>query len=269
MKYLRVLIFVSTGITAHGQPTMTRLWESDKVSFPESVLYTEELLYVSLLDHYPLYEHGKGAIAKVGLDGKIINAKWIVGLDGPKGMSIKNGKLYVADISQIVVIDIQTGKIDHRILVPCSVGLNDLTIDDQGILYTSDPEQGTIYQIIKDKPEIYLSGYSGVNGLKAVGKELYFVASSDVFKVDDKKKLSSLSKFQPGADGLASLGDGNFLVTVYNGLIYYLDKAGKLRLILNSQSEKVSSADIEFNGKQKIVYVPTLSNNSIVAYQLR
>jgi hypothetical protein len=269
MKFLNALVLFCIGLSAQGQHTLTRLWETDTLAFPESVLYTNDLLYVSLLDHYPLREHGKGKIAKVALDGKIIDAEWIIGLDGPKGMGISNGKLYVADINQIVVIDIKNGKISNRILVPGSVGLNDLTIDNDGILYVSDPEEGKVYRVINSKPEIYLKKLPGVNGLKAVGNQLYLVASSNVFRCDKGKKLSSLSKFKAGADGLASLGRGNFLVTVYSGLVYYLNNAGKLDILLDSQPEKIGSADIEFDVKKSILYVPTLFHNSIISYQLK
>src|SRR3984885_8774567 len=123
MKFLKALFLICIGLSAQGQHTLTRLWETDTLAFPESVLYANDLLYVSLLDHYPLREHGRGKIAKVALDGKIIDAEWIVGLDGPKGMGIWHGKLYVADITQIAVIDIKNGKIGHRIPVPGSTGL--------------------------------------------------------------------------------------------------------------------------------------------------
>jgi hypothetical protein len=73
MKFLNVLILFCIGLSAHGQHTLTRLWETDTIAFPESVIYTKDLLYVSLLDHYPMREYGKGKIAKVDLNGKIIN----------------------------------------------------------------------------------------------------------------------------------------------------------------------------------------------------
>lgn len=269
MKYAIVLLLLGFGLFAQGQHTLTRLWETDSIPFPESVLYTKDLLYVSLLDHYPLREQGKGTIAKVGLDGNIIEANWITGLNGPKGMGICKGKLYVADIIQIVVIDIKSGKVDANIPVQGSVGLNDLDIDDDGAIYVSDPDNGIVYRVMNGKPEIYLNELPGVNGIKAVGKELILVASTGVFKLNANKKLASLSGFYAGADGLASLGGGNYLATVYNGLIYHLNKAGKLDVLLDSRSGNISSADIEFNKAKGILYVPTLSHKSIIAYQFK
>lgn len=268
MRYLLLLLLLGFGMSAYGQRTLTRLWETDSIADPESVLYTGKLLYASLLDHYPMRQTGKGKIIKIGLNGKIIDPDWIVGLDGPKGMGIRKGKLYVADITCVVVIDVKKGKIDKRIPVLGSVGLNDLAIDSQGIIYISDTDAGNVYRIINGKPEIYLTGHQGVNGIKAIDKELYLVTSDNVLKLDRGRKSISLSKFYQGADGLASLGGGNFLVTVYSGLIYYLDQSGEIQLLHDSQSEKTGSADIEYNADSKILYVPTLYHNSIIAYRL-
>jgi hypothetical protein len=80
MRYLIVLFPIIIVRPAFAQEhTLTQLWETDSISFPESALYTRDFLYVSLLDHYPMREHGKGKIAKVGLDRKIIDANWMVG----------------------------------------------------------------------------------------------------------------------------------------------------------------------------------------------
>src|SRR5215470_2720317 len=85
-----------------AQHTATKLWETDTVlKVPESVLYDGEnkVLYVSNIDgKEPWGKDGKGSIAKIGLDGKIVAVDWVTGLDAPKGLGIYKGKLYAADI---------------------------------------------------------------------------------------------------------------------------------------------------------------------------
>jgi len=269
MKYLKIILFLFIGFSAQAQITLTKLWETEKIAFPESVISTKSLLYVSLLDHYPLREKGKGKIAKIGLDGKLIDGNWITGLNTPEGMGIWKGKLYVADVNQILIIDIKKGKLKRSIPVSGSSSLNDLVIDNKGSIYTSDVDLGIVFRIINEKSEIYIKDLPGVNGLQIVGKDLFMVTATDIFKSDADKKLTSLAKFQPGADGLASLGNGSFLATVYNGHIYHWDKDGKMELILNTEAEKIGSADLKFDSKNGIIYVPTLYGNSIVAYQLK
>ena len=78
-----------------------------------------KVLYVSNIDGEPWTADGKGSIGKVGLDGKVIAAEWVTGLDCPKGMALSDdGKwLYVGDCGGLVVIDIDAGKIKNKIAV--------------------------------------------------------------------------------------------------------------------------------------------------------
>src|SRR6478609_11860420 len=81
---------------------LTRLWESDAtLKTPESVRFDakRKVLYVSNIDGEPWAADGKGSIAKVGLDGKVIAAEWVTGLNCPKGLVLSSdGKwLYAAD----------------------------------------------------------------------------------------------------------------------------------------------------------------------------
>ncbi|HCN83841.1 MAG TPA: ATP/GTP-binding protein, partial [Sphingobacteriaceae bacterium] len=91
------------------------------------------VLYVSNIDgKEPWGADGKGSIGKVGLDGKIITAEWVSGLDAPKGIGMYDGKLYVADLTNLVIIDIKAGKIDKKVPIAGSKGLNDVSIDGKG-----------------------------------------------------------------------------------------------------------------------------------------
>ncbi len=101
---------------------LTKIWESDAtLKTPESVYFDakRKVLYVSNIDGEPWTADGKGSIGKVGLDGKVIAAEWVSGLDCPKGMALSDdGKwLYVGDCGGLVVIDIDAGKIRRR--SPC------------------------------------------------------------------------------------------------------------------------------------------------------
>ena len=64
--------------------------------------------------------------------------EWIKGLDAPKGMGVYQGKLYVTDIHNLVIIDIATATIDTSIAVDSSEFLNDVTIDAKGDVYFTD-----------------------------------------------------------------------------------------------------------------------------------
>src|SRR6476620_9450413 len=107
-----ILLFASNGSNAHTNLEM--IWSSDTIlKVPESVLYSksDKVLYVANIDGKPDEKDGKGSISKLGLDGKMIQADWVTGLNAPKGMAISGNSLWVADVDRMVEIDIQTGKI--------------------------------------------------------------------------------------------------------------------------------------------------------------
>src|SRR5687767_14656153 len=63
---------------------LTQVWESDaSLKVPEGVRFDakRKVLFVSNIDGEPWAADGKGSIGKVGLDGKVIAAEWVTGLD--------------------------------------------------------------------------------------------------------------------------------------------------------------------------------------------
>jgi hypothetical protein len=261
-----LLFIVSTGFAQH---TLTKLWETDTtLAVPESVLYAKDGLYVALINGGPWELDGKGEIARVDKNGKITNAQWATGLNAAKGMALWNKKLYVADVNTVAVID-HNGKIESRIPVAGAEGLNDVTVDDHGIVYVSDSKLGNVYQIKENKAALYLSDLKGVNGLKAVGNELYILDAAGVVIADANKKTTLLAPMEIGGDGIEPVGNGDFIVSCWVGLIYYLHKDGKMEVMLDTRDQKKSTADIGYDPVAKIVYAPTFFKKSVVAYQLK
>ena len=94
---------------------LEKMWETDTViAVPESVLPAKGILYVSLINGGPWDADGKGGVAKLNTDGNILDSTWITGLSAPKGLGIFGDRMYVADISEVVVIDIAKNKIEKN-----------------------------------------------------------------------------------------------------------------------------------------------------------
>lgn len=270
MKITFSILFVLTLSVSQAQHSLEKIWESDTtLAVPESVLFDRTILYVSLIDGQPWDVDGKGEIGKVDTNGKIVNASWVTGLNAPKGMGIWDKKLYVADVSEVVVINTATGKIESKIPVEGATGLNDITIDKKGVVYVSDSKLGRVHQIKKGKAELYLSDLKGVNGLKAVDNDLYLLTANDIFKTGADKKLVTVATTGMGGDGIEPVGNGDFVVSCWPGLVYYLEKDGKLTTLLDTREQKRNTADIGYNATERIVYVPTFFKKSIVAYKLK
>lgn len=118
MKPLVTIFFVLLSFFAHAQKhTLKQLWQTDSiVAIPESVLPDAKsgLLYISLIDGGPWEADGRGGIARMKSDGTGYDSTWVTGLNAPKGMGIHGNRLYVADNSEVVVIDIAAKKIEKR-----------------------------------------------------------------------------------------------------------------------------------------------------------
>jgi hypothetical protein len=62
---------------------------------------------------------------------------------------------------------------------------------------------------------------------------------------------------------------GEFIVSCWAGLVYYVYSDGKIELLIDSRSEKINTADIGFDPNTKRVFVPNFFKNSVTAYQLK
>ncbi len=254
--------------------SLTKLWETDTLlKVPESVLFDAEnkVLYVANIDGTdPWAKDEKGSVGKVSLDGKIVSAEWVKGLSSPKGMGLYKGKLYVADLSDIVVIDVKKGVIDKTIRVEGSEGLNDISIGKDGIIWVSDSKNKKIYKVENDKSSVYLENLKGPNGVLMRGKDFYIVDAGGFYKVGDDKSLTMITDgMEGGTDGIENVTGNDFLVSCWQGALWYINAKGEKQLLLDTKAEKKNTADIGFDPVTKTVYVPTFWKNSVVAYQVK
>lgn len=253
--------------------SLVKIWETDTLlRTPESVLYDakEKLLYVSEIDGAPDGKDGKGAIAKVSPDGKIINTNWVTGLNAPKGMGMYKGKLYVADLTEVVVIDIDKAKIIQRIPVEGSVFLNDISIDKEGLVYVSDTRNFKVYRIEKGFVVTLLQNLQGPNGLLAVGDELLILDKGALLKMLLSGSITSITDgMDPSTDGIEMVKKNEYIVSSWNGVIYYVYANGAKQTLLDSRPQKINTADIGYDARNRIVYVPTFYNNRVIAYGLK
>src|SRR5262245_27822346 len=197
--------------TGSAPPPSDLVEVKDGLATPESVLYDadNDVYLVSNINGDALGADDNGYISKVGPDGKVIDAKWLDGakpdvkLDGPKGMAIVDGVLWVADITNVRRFDVKTGKQQPDVKVPDAALLNDITGDGKGGIFVSD---------------------TGVDAkFASIGKDA-------VYHVGKDGKVTKLiaSKDLGGPNGLAPAGDGAvWVVTFGSGEIYQVDAKGK------------------------------------------
>jgi len=277
MKNLILLIVLTCGLSMNTRAQkLTLKWKSDTLlRVPESVLFdaVRNKLYVANIDGSPWEKDGKGSIGVLSTDGKIEKVEWVTGLDAPKGMGLYKNNLYVADVSRVVVIDLTSGKITDKIEIEGTKNLNDVTVSKSGQVYISDSGTGKVYTINKGKGELYFESpeLKGTNGVLAIADGLYLVdfSNGQNWKLGKDKKLTKVCITAEQADGVVSVGNGDYLVSSWGGKIFYVNAKGESTKILDTTAERVSSADIEYDPKSKTLYVPTFFKNSVMAYTFK
>jgi len=267
---LTIILAGAVSVTAQTHK-LEKLWETEAVvAIPESVLPYDngKKLYVSLIDGPGWEADGKGGVAKLNADGTKLDQTFITGLNAPKGMALVRNRLYVADIKEVVVINTKNGKIEKKIVIDGATGLNDITADEKGVVYVSDSRKGQIWRLENDTPTLFLENVKGVNGLRAVGSTLFVGAGRSLQRADSNKALKSIAEMPQGIDGIEPVGNGDLLVTSWAGQIYYVTANGRTQLLLDTTAEKKNSADIGYDARKRIVFVPTFNGKTVVAYRL-
>lgn len=205
-------------------------------AFPESVAYDPgaKVLYVSQFGSAlkPAEKDGKGKISKLGLDGKVLEDRFLPAhgetLHKPKGIWVTGNRLWVTDIDAVWVFDLKSRK-GRKLDLHGITFANDPAIQGKS-LYISDNRADLLYRVepadflnLKGNPQvtvamagksIYPNGlYPGHGGsLLMVG----FQSPKDprgihsLGKDGDIKALSgNIGQF----DGVYQLRDGSLLVT--------------------------------------------------------
>lgn len=249
-----------------------KLWESAaELKVPESVYFDaqRQLLYVTNIDGKPWEDDGQGSLAKLTPDGKIVAREWVTGLSAPKGMALKGSHLYVADMKNVVVVDVETGKIAKRIPVSDAQGLNDVTLADDGTIYVSDSLGKKVFALRDDAPTLYLDNLAGPNGLLHHGGDLYVLDGDSMYTVDANRGLKRIAGGISGVlDGLEPVSQNEFLLSTWQGTLHFIHADGSHELLLDTRDAKISAADIGYDRSKRIVYIPTFNTNTVVAYEL-
>ena len=253
--------------------SVEKLWESPaEFDIPECVIYDEEhqRLIVSCIGVGIMDRNGKGYLSLLSLEGKILELKWVIGLNAPKGMAIAKGKLYVSDIDELVVIDLSSGEISKQYRGKRAMFLNDIAIKGNSV-YVSDMRTGAIWRLLDQDFSIWLDWQTIVspNGLYA--EEDYLAVggeSGSIEKIGYKtKKVEPLISNTGSIDGLEKIGSNGYLISDWYGHITHVTVQGQ-RVLLTPDDDGNQKADIEYIAEKQMLIIPTFHGNSVTAYHL-
>jgi WD40 repeat protein len=271
-----ILLLLTFCTTLVAQSTLTEIWRTGEVlSTCESVLYDGNLdqLFVSCINGSPTEKNSKGFISVLKPDGTIKALDWVSGLNAPKGMAILDGKLYVADIDQLVVINIKKAKIVERIPVDGATFLNDVAVSPDGKVYFTDSDTGYIWIYSGGKLQKWITeGLKRPNGLY-IEKDRVLLTSSGSQDLKIINRATGEAKVVTTdighGDGIEFTGTKGFYITSsWSGEVFLISPDYNKFSLLKTSDQEINSADIGFNMKEQVVYVPTFFDNRVVAYKL-
>ena len=269
--FTTICIFISA--TLWAQHSLELIWETDTtLQFPEEVVYEPggEFLFVSILDGSPFENDGKGAIGKIRLDGEIIDHEWVTGLDAPKGMRLYKKLLYVAELSEVVVIDMEKAEIISRIPVEGASLLHNFDIDPEGIVYVSDMFGGRIHRIENGEVSTYLEGLNRPGGIQLEGSDMYIFTADGLLKADADKNLTTFSDgMDERANGIVKVKDNEFILTCWGGVVYYVYADGSNQVLLDTREERIPGGINMYDKERRIMYMTTDQHNTVRAYKLK
>lgn len=232
--------------------------------------------------------NGDGKVTVLNTDG---TTKTLAdGLNDPRGIDLFNNQLYVADVNQVIRIDLD-GK---RTIIAkptdfqnTPIFLNDIEIDGLGNVYVSDSgddngKHGSIYkitpagkviQIINDK-----SGIKRPNGLLMDGPNKLLVAdfgTGNLFQVTfdgvsnkPKSKVTLLNSGFGSADGLIRDANGILYVSDWaSGKVWQLSEPKATPQLITEGHQ--SAADISLSIDGKYILMPDMKAGQLVSLPIK
>ena len=262
-----------TGITV-ATPTVPRLellWVATGFDAPEgAALAPDGNYFISNVNGSGTEKDGNGYIVKLTPGGEYSGTPFATGLDAPKGMTVYDCALYVADIDRVVKLDATTGERLGETPLEGAKFLNDMTVWN-GKPHVSDSGTGLIHEI--DRGDAFtLPGagpFESINGIleDADGNLLLNTMNDgELISMDEDGKAITLATGMKNADGIGLVPGGGYLVSAYSGKIFYAGPDGTVTTLLNEEATQIGQNDLSVFGD--IVIVPNWGPGTVTAWRV-
>ena len=270
-----VLLLILTGFKTFSQQTINGF------SMPESVTSDGKRYFVSNQGQDVFSKDGDGFISEISKEGKIIHQKFLPQngvLNAPKGMTVAENILYVADLDRIVGFDLNTRKIVLEITIPEAKVLNDICRLEKGFIAITETVSGNIYKVnTKTKTVEIIENLPTANGIaynpyteqlvvctngKSYGDGNIYLKSKD----QNFKELPNIAN--GFFDGIEFTDDNNLLISDW--FTFPVKGFGKLWTydLRNQQAEfqfiEESGADIFYEHTSDKIWIPQMFQNKLV-----
>jgi sugar lactone lactonase YvrE len=274
MRLSHLALAAAIGIGLAAPSSAAEIWRATGFQVPESVTWdaANNRMIVSNINGDPTQADGNGYLSLVDADGTVSTAEWVKGLDAPKGAAILDGRLYVADITRLRVVDLASGEYE-TVEVPGAVFLNDVTAGD-GAVYVSDTFGNSVYRYQDGKVEPFVADVPAPNGLLLDGQTLYVASMGQLAENQADNKPGGFYSVDLASKALTkdeAAGDFGFLdgIVKVDGTLYVSDfMAGKIhRMVPDAVPEELAtlgmgSGDIGTDGEN--ILVPMLMTGEVI-----
>jgi len=262
--------------------------------FPESAAYDPKgkALYVGNFGGQklaPAEKDGLGYISKVGLDGKVLEQKWVPAQGGeplhkPKGIWIRGERLWVTDIDVVWIFDLKTKK-GRKLALPGVGFANDPAVMGNA-LYISDNRND---KLVKVEPADFLNAKSpkvtevvagqGLNpngvyptkvGMLLFGGFLAPDKPKGLYALGVSGQVRTISGPIGRIDGLYEMADGSLLFTDWNtGSLSHWSEKGGVQKLADGFKGPADFTVVPGAGGSMTVVVPDLVQSQLRFIQLR
>lgn len=232
-----------------------------------------------------LERDGYGWISRLDPEGKVLDARWVAGLDAPTGIDSDGNRLVVADRDAVIEIDVAAGAIVNRVALPQADFPNDVAIGPDGSVYVSDFMGHRIFRIpAGGKPGILVEGGAVryPNGLVVDGERLLVatwgemtdpatfavatpgtvltvdLATGEVAPWGDGRAMGSF-------DGIVKVGDIVYGTDWLGGRLLRIEPDGSFRPVLTGFRQL---ADLGYRPDTRQLMMPEMSTDRVILLSL-
>lgn len=280
---LLALLALTAPAIAAAKQKQKPSWTIEGLDQPESVVALDDgkILLISNINGAPMELNGKGYITQATNKGRIVNKRWVEGLDAPKGMAVHDGNLYVADMQTLHVVDIASGKIVKQYQAPKAKMLNDVTVSDDGLVYVSDLIGGGIYRLQEstfalwfDSPQLphpngllWDEGSLLVGGWgQGLGDDFTTEVPGTLYRLDpgSKSLVPVPEGYQLGnLDGVVKIDQDIYVSDWVSGVLYRLGGNERVKTL------KLNAGLADIGAASEIIYAPMMMDGTVTAWDLR
>lgn len=212
---------------------------------------------------------GSGAVVKL-LPGASTPETFVGDLNGPQGVSIHDGVMYVCDVDRVLVVDMDDPA--HPLSIPTGGGASDVDIDPAtGDAYVTDLGGGVVWRIRDGVSELFVE-INQPDGIYVQDGGVFIAnfglgAPGGIFRFDieTKERTSVVELPLATLDGLEPDGDDWLTTDFTKGHFWRIAPDGTPSVVAQLLP---GAADFGFDRENRIVAVPNLLLNFVVFMSL-